>query len=296
MVLALGHLNADVISLDEAVETLNENGFDANDRESLDANARLLSGLYANRHFLADIMIERLKGEYSRDNMIGYTAQVVEVAMVKGHLIRAVIWPGESDRIYEASGKSPFVFDLAHDHDFHFLTTGYFGPGYWSRHFIQDPTRNSGVPGEKVELTEQGDLQLCPGDVHFYRAHVDVHAQLPAPSLSVSLNIVQSGLECGWASQFRYDLKNCVIDSVLNGSANEALLHLLPHLDGANGRDLVEQFAETHYSPRVRMRAWEALARAHPDQADGFWERAAKDRTPMVSHLGRSSALSTQAE
>jgi hypothetical protein len=31
-----------------------------------------------------------------------------------------------------ASGAAAFVYGLPHDHNFDFLTLGYFGPGYWS--------------------------------------------------------------------------------------------------------------------------------------------------------------------
>ena len=47
-----------------------------------------------------------------------------------------------------------------------------------------------------------GGLALHEGKIMHYRAHRDVHAQLPADALSVSLNIMHSGGSLGWMDQY----------------------------------------------------------------------------------------------
>jgi hypothetical protein len=51
----------------------------------------------------------------------------------------------------------------------------------------------------------------------------------------------------------------------VNRSALEPLLRLSAHLGGANGRDLVEHFAERHPSDRIRFAALQAKAALEPD-------------------------------
>ncbi len=48
---------------------------------------------------------------------------------VKATIPRANIWPSENDHMVRASGGASFVLGLPHDHNFSFLTLGYFGPG-----------------------------------------------------------------------------------------------------------------------------------------------------------------------
>jgi hypothetical protein len=49
--------------------------------------------------------------------------------------------------------------------------------------------------------------RLEQGKIMLYRAHLDVHAQGAADSLSVSLNIMQTTGAQGWLDQYRFDLE-----------------------------------------------------------------------------------------
>ena len=49
-----------------------------------------------------------------------------------------------------------------------------------------------GFPGEEVNLRFIEKSRLDQGKVMLYRAHQDVHLQLPADAMSVSLNILET--------------------------------------------------------------------------------------------------------
>ena len=49
-----------------------------------------------------------------------------------------------------------------------------------------------------------GRHRLAEGQLQFYRAHVDIHAQIPADALSVSVNILHTGGAQGWLDPVAY--------------------------------------------------------------------------------------------
>ena len=103
-----------------------------------------------------------------------------------------------------------------------------------------------------------------------YRAHRDVHNQLPADEMSVSINIMHATPSLPFLDQYRFDVKKCEIVSILNRSATEALLALAANHDGGNGRDLVESFAAGHPCDRIRFAALRELATAETDPDAGI--------------------------
>jgi len=125
------------------------------------------------------------------------------------------------------------------------------------------------VPGEKVDLKFVEKSRLETGKVMLYRAHRDVHNQLPADDLSVSINIMHATPCLPFLDQYRFDVKTCEIAAILNNSATEALLALAANHDGGNARDLVESFAAGHPCERIRFAALRELAAAETDLVGG---------------------------
>ncbi|MCG6119435.1 MAG: transposase, partial [Blastomonas sp.] len=97
----------------------------------------------------------------------------------RGWFMRANIWPSAQEAVMRESGEAAFVYGLAHDHNFDFLTVGYFGPGYRSDHYEVDPARIIGKAGDAVDLRFVGSSVLHLGRVMHYRARRDVHCQYP---------------------------------------------------------------------------------------------------------------------
>jgi hypothetical protein len=279
------------LSLGDLVQGLNDSGFDPNDEDSFAAVAPLLKGLAANRSFLADIALAELKDRCGRQSLENrYSSQVIMLHRAsEKYFIRANFWPSGEDSLFKSSGASPFFYHVPHDHNFSFLTVGYLGPGYWSEYYEYDYAGVTGIPGEKVDLRYVEKSRLEEGKVMLYRAHKDVHNQLPAEKLSVSINIMHASPALPFLDQYRFDVKNCEIAGILTRSSSEALLALAASHGGGNGLDLAESFAAAHPSDRIRFAALRELASAAWD-VDAGLEILSRGRTSANAFVAAMSA------
>ncbi len=275
-----------VFSLDECVDSIAARGFDPGDEDSLLGAARDLRRLGNDRRFLGDILIDELKRRDGPDiAMTTYGPQLVMLSRPAGEFfLRANIWPAPGEHVMRASGEAPFYFDVPHDHNFSFLTLGYFGPGYWSDYYEYDFEAVAGYRGETVNLRFVERSRLSEGRLMLYRAHRDVHVQHPADALSVSLNVMHMAPHQGWYDQYRFDVSDKRIAGILNTGSAEAMLRVAVGLGLEEALDLAEQFGRNHPSDRMRLAGWEALAMAAPDAAarDNLWARAEVSGNRMV--------------
>lgn len=178
-------------SLPEAIEALAALNFDPRDAQSTQAAAEWLARLNCNRDFLADILLDRLIENTGNEAQNGYGPQAVMLSPLRGSMfLRANIWPAEHDLCFQNSGAGAFVYGVPHDHNFSFLTSGYLGPGYRSDYFEYDYESVTGFQGEDAGLRFVERSALHEGKLMLYRAHRDVHSQLPPERLSVSLNVI----------------------------------------------------------------------------------------------------------
>lgn len=267
------------IELGDLVEALESGSHDLNDDDALASFAPSLRKLANNRSFLGDLVIEELKrrcaGQMERNQ---YSAQVILLHRGdRKFLLRANFWPAESDSVVVNSGANAFFYGQPHDHNFSFLTVGYVGPGYWSDYYEHDYERAAGFIGEKAELRFVERSRLSEGTMLLYRRHRDVHSQLPADSLSVSINIMAMSPATEFLDQYGFDLQNSRIRTIVNRSTLEPLIALAGRLGGDNGRDLVDHMAERHPSERIRFAAWKARAAGcdGPDERAAVYDRAA---------------------
>lgn len=265
--------------LDECVDALSVAGFDPADEESLHNAACHLRRLGNNPDFLADLLVDELKASLEADSgPPSYGPQVIMLSP-PGHgdfFLRANIWPSPDEHMMRASGSDSFVYGLPHDHNFHFLTLGYFGPGYWSDYYEFDYESVAGWSGEPVDLRFIERARLEPGKIMLYRAHRDVHRQLPADSLSVSINVMHASGAQAWLDQYAFDVERSRVTQILNHGSAEALIRIAVGLGGAEAIDLAHRFGTTHPSDRMRLHAWSALASVAPDLAarDEVWRAA----------------------
>lgn len=252
------------ITLAELVDLLNSDAFDPGDEESFAAMAPWLKRLANNREFLAELAIAELKDRCARQSLENrYSSQVIMLHRAsEKFFIRANFWPSNRDAVLRASGASPFFYHVPHDHNFSFLTVGYLGPGYWSEYYEYDYESVVGLPGEKVDLRFIEKARLEQGKVMLYRAHRDVHNQLPADDMSVSINIMEASNRLPFLDQYRFDVKKCEVAGILTRTASEALLALAANHPRNDARDLVEEFAASHPSERIRFAALRELAHA----------------------------------
>ncbi|UKK83807.1 transposase [Sphingopyxis sp. BSN-002] len=268
--------------LAEVVARLDERGVDLTDEASLAKCADLLAGLSRNRDFLAERVIAELKASYVDQLATSrYSAQVFLLHRSRrGFFLRANLWPAATDAACVASGPAAFAYGLPHDHNFHFLTVGYRGPGYISDYYEYDAEAVDGCLGEPLNLHFVERSRLEEGKMMLYRAHRDIHSQLPPESLSVSLNIMDEGEHIPWRDQYIVDLEYGTIARRPTLTPGEMLLRCAVHLSD-NGRDVAEQFAKAHPVPRVRANAIAALA-AIADDRMAILERGLSDPDARV--------------
>lgn len=273
-------------SLAECIVALNEDGFRPFEEDSLLSAALWLRRLGNNRDFLAEAMLAELKdARGGGEDASSYGAQVVMLSPLGNEFfLRANFWPGRGDHAFRASGQAAFSYELPHDHNFDFLTVGYFGPGYSSDYYEYDYEAVEGIIGEKAGLRFIERSTLHPGKLMHYRAHRDVHSQLPPESLSVSLNIMHAGGAQGWLDQYRFDTTRGEISGIISSGGAEVFLRVAVGLGHADAVDLAENFARGHISERMRLVALEAqagvLGRA---ERDSLWRRAEAGGSRLVA-------------
>ncbi|WP_374282181.1 transposase [Novosphingobium sp.] len=268
-----------VASLPEMVAGIAAAGFDPADEASLANAATWLRRLGNNRSFLGDLLVEELAQRHREDVLdSAYGPQVVMLAPPTGDFfIRAAMWPSSDEHMMRASGGTSFVYGLPHDHNFSFLTLGYFGPGYWSDYYEFDYEAVTGFRGEAVpslRFVERSRLE--EGKIQLYRAHVDVHAQIPADSLSVSINVMHTTAVQPWFDQYRFDLDQGEIGAIVSPGPTDAFMRIAVGLGGDEALDLAHAFARRHPSDRLRLVCWDALAGRESDPAarDALWREA----------------------
>lgn len=269
------------LGLEEAITAIDDAGFRPDQEDSLLGSAGILNGLASNQSFLGDVMIETLKGASKREE----TAYGPQAIMLRsphdGYFLRANIWPAAHDNVVKASGPGSFVYGVPHDHNFHFLTAGYFGPGYVSDYYEYVYEDVAGFRGEAPTIQFIERTALGPGRILHYRPHRDIHAQFPPQSLSVSLNIVEANPALGWFDQYRFNLERGEIEAALNPNATETFLRCGLAMGHAEIRDIAEEFAQTHPSDRLRLACYEGLAKAS-EETDAIWRSAERSGSRLI--------------
>ena len=284
----------EVIELGDLVEMLETGPFDARDEDNFASWGPALKKLANNRSFLGDIIIKELEsrcGNQIETNR--YTPQVILLhSRSANFIIRANIWPAMGDSMVRDSGTDPFFYGKAHDHNFSFLTVGYLGPGYWSEYYEYDYADVAGYVGEKVDLRYIEKSKLDEGKVMLYRIHRDVHLQLPADEMSVSLNILEAGARTHFLDQYRFDIENSEVTACVTRTATEALLSLSAQIGGEEGQALVDDFAARHPHDQIRFHALRSRAstmEALDDRIELF-ERAARSDNRFISAMAKREA------
>jgi len=282
--------SAKCASLPEAIEALAQLDFDPREQESTLEAALWLRRLNNNRTFLADLLLDRLAGRSDGGVESGYGPQAIILSPRRGNMfLRANIWPAEHDLFFRNSGAAAFVYGVPHDHNFSFLTSGYLGPGYRSDYYEYDYDALSGYEGEPAGLRFVERSALSQGKLMLYRAHRDVHSQLPAESLSVSLNVMYIDPAQGWFDQYGFDLERGEVTRVLSPNATEVFLRTAVASGSEAALDFAEWVGRTHPSDRMRLASFEARAGllAEPEVRDDLWRAAEAAGCRMVAETAK---------
>lgn len=276
----------EAIDVDDLVEALETSGVDPRDEDGFAALGPWLARLGRNRRFLADLAIAELERGFAGQQGNGYGPQVLMLRPPRGRFaLRANFWPARGDAVVRAAGTDAFFYDLAHDHNFSFLTYGYLGPGYWSDYYRFDGAEL--LPGDPAGLVFEERARLEPGRLMLYRAHRDVHVQWPPDAFSVSLNVLGHAPGQAWRSQYRFDVAANRVAEELTVQRSEALLTIAVATD--NGVALAADLALRHPAPRMRRTALStATAVLPPDERRHLLARAADDPATSVARVARA--------
>ena len=212
-------------------------------------------------------------------------------------LIRANIWlPLTTDPDRQIFESRLFAYHRAHNHNFHILTIGHFGPGYFTDIYTYDRNEITGHIGEVVSISFSERAQLAPGKIMFYESGKDIHTQFPASSASVSLNLIVVSDEDRLRDQYFFDTEKSVISGFSDTLATKrvSLLTIAAYLADANTIDVLTHIASNHLCHRTRLQALRSLMIAQPRDSERWLSIAQKDRSFPIQAVTLSTALANE--
>ena len=277
-----------IVSLDELIDHV-QTHVDLRDVDSICSVAPLLRGL-ANDRQLVVSRLNRQVRELFRGETIP-SAQVIFLGKGRDFFLRANIWPSLADLSSGRVYQDQFAYNLAHDHNYSFMTVGYHGPGYITELYEYDNSTVVGRVGETVELRFVQRVQFRAGMVMLYEAGRDVHTQLPPDEMSITLNLMISTPEVRLRDQYFFDVqRGSLLDYPVesDGSRRVSMIRMAADVGDADTRQLLSDLASTHACRRTRLAAYEGLARLAPQDAEAVWRKAAADPEPLVSETARA--------
>lgn len=259
-----------VMELDEYVEFVEQN-VDVRDLDSIVAGAPALRALANNRTFLLDLYHDQLTAYWADPTDGRALPQSIVPARRENFYVRANIWlpiTGYDEKTEWE--RNLYSYDVAHDHNYHFATVGYYGPGYETDIFEYDYDKVLGYEGEQVELTPLGRYQLTPGRVMVYRAGKDIHIQHPPRDVSVSLNLMCRADDTNSPQQYLFDVRRSVL---LRGAGDVVsmrlfLLDTTKYIHNDETVGILSDFAEKHICARTRGYALTILDQLDPQQGE----------------------------
>lgn len=276
-----------LVTVEELLDHL-RNDVDARDVEQLGELAPLLGGLVADRELIVRPLNEQFKRGFT-GTLLGHQ-QSITLAVEGDFHLHANIWPSTADIAAGRVSADPFSYDNAHDHNFHFLSTAYFGTGYIADVYEYNYERIEGYIGEPVDLRFQERIQVSSGVARLYQASRDVHIQFPPEDLSISLSLMAETPELRARDQFFFDLQHRVISGFAPYSDTSRRVDLVAMAGSAGNAEscqILSDLARSHPCRRTRLTAYESLARLLPGDAMKIWERACDDPEALVSNEAR---------
>lgn len=258
---------------------------DLRDMDSLAESAPMLKALANDRALIVRELNRRIEASLNDGGIA--SAQTLVLGKGKGFYVRANIWPAISDMATGRAYQNQFAYNLAHDHNFSFLTVCYLGPGYDTELFEYDFEKVCGFAGEQVDLRFIEKVRFGSGSVMLYKESHDVHIQYPPQELTVTVNLMVSPPD--FRDQYHFDMATRTIVSVMDLPAMQRTSFV--KIAAAAGNDdtvqLLTDLAQVHPCRRTRLSAYEALCLRNPGAAIATWELAAGDPSELVASTAR---------
>ena len=230
--------------------------------DDLVKNARILKALANNRSFLKEIIDRDICHALRGEQTSIYTPQSILLGSSGSINFRANFWimptQDPSRRDFETSLYS---YGTAHDHNFNFLTIGYWGPGYSTDIYEYDREKVAGYVGEKVAIRFLETTSLSQGKMMAYRSGKDIHTQAPPDSFSISINMMAIDHDELSKPQFFFDLKAGTIIKLLDNdlASDVSLIRLAKYIGDDETRELLGELTDRRFAPFVRAAAYDAI-------------------------------------
>ncbi len=278
-------------SLEEYLETISK--IDLADIDQVLESSEKLKELSNNKNFLIDKLNQELMdfGKFQSHNT--YSAQTLTLGGGKNYAVRANMWlPRENNEpnSTESWENKLYAYSLPHDHNFSFLTVGYWGSGYNTTIYEYDSEKIIGYPTEKVDIRFLEETTLPEGKVMFYRASKDIHTQEEPKDFSISLNLLIISPEVHIKNQYWFDLKDSSIKNYVQTSSRSRLIicNLAKCIHNDKTISILEELARNHINPNVRYNALDSLAYILPEESLGLWKRGLEDPSTYVKHMSKN--------
>ena len=276
-----------IISVHEYMEYVRTK-VDLRDVDSIAESASMLKALANDRELVVRELNQRIEN-YLADGAIP-SAQALLLGRGSDFYVRAAIWPAISDMASGRTYQDQFAYNLAHDHNFSFMTVNYLGPGYETEIYEYDYEKVEGYIGEPVDLRFLEKVRFGSGTAMLYRASRDVHVQYAPTELTITLNLMIAHPDIRVRDQFYFDLSSRTIASYppeIAASSRASLLNLAGFLGDENTPQLLSDLAVRHPCRRTRLTAFEAWTRQQPQESTSIWEKASTDPAPFVANAAR---------
>lgn len=286
---------AEILTCEEAMDVA-ERCLDPTSLDSLIDNAWILKALANNAAFLPRLVNEDLKRALEGSTTLLYSPQSMLLGQSSKASFRANLWfpaPPEAER--GRLEKKLYSYELPHDHNFHFATVGYFGPGYRTDIYRYDRARVKGLIGEKVDLHFSETTELTLGKVLVFESGRDVHTQYTPPSLSISLNLICRDSVEAARPQYLFDLNESKIISLAEHKLTRGvgLLRFAKYLGNGETVEILDAIASSGAQPILRAAGFDALMQLAPEgDRERIERRIGDDQDPfMAERVAQMSGL-----
>lgn len=296
MALTIPCQTAEIITLENYIAEISGK-VNVKDLESLAASAPLLRALANDRNLVLRVLNQQVENTFKSGVLP--SAQSLFLGSGKDFYVRANIWPSTADVAAGRVYQDQFAYNIAHDHNFSFMTVSYLGPGYETDIYEYDYEKVEGYTGEPVDIRFLEKVKFAPGMVMLYRANKDAHIQYPPQELTITLNLMVSDPSLRCRDQFLFDLERKTISGYpteQDSSKRVSIIAMAGYLGNPDTRELLNELAVKHPCRRTRLSAFGAMSRQQPAQAAAIWEQASRDPAALVSRTARERLATLEGQ
>jgi hypothetical protein len=246
---------------------------EAKDPASLLKLVPYLRRLGNNRSFLAALVREQVEGQKKQGVFAGQSPTWL-LWNDRHFMIRAVVWDQNSDD-----------HALDHNHNFDFLTLGYYGPGYCQNIFEFDGHQEL-FPGKPVAIEHVGQDTLAQGQIRYFDSKRIIHSFPRKNAFSISINVIHKNEKP--EEQYSFDVQRGLVTAVLDPHFDKILVEMLGQIADERDMSWLQNLAQQLPTPYSRLSAIDALARFDREA----WKNFEKDRAELVRREARRHLLS----